>query len=131
MNLLIDTHIFLWLLFKPQKIAKRTIKLLESPENNVFLSDISLWEISLKYSIGKLSLDGVVPEQLAPLAETMGIQSLPLSTESASSFHKLPRLKHKDPFDRMLIWQAIEGKYSLVSNDGNFAEYEQFGLTLA
>lgn len=131
MNLLIDTHIFLWLLFNPQKIDKRYTKLLEAPENSIFLSDISLWEISLKCSIGKLSLNGVTPEQLPPLAKTMGIQSLSLSTESACSFHQLPRLKHKDPFDRMLIWQAIEGKYSLVSNDGSFVEYEQFGLTLA
>ena len=130
MNILIDTHIFLWLLFNPQKAAKRFIKLLEAPENTIYLSDISLWEMSLKYSIGKLLLDGVTPEQLAPLANIMGIQSLSLKSETASSFHQLPRLKHKDPFDRMLIWQAIERNYSLISNDGSFTEYEPFGLSL-
>jgi PIN domain nuclease of toxin-antitoxin system len=131
MNLLIDTHIFLWLLFNPQKIANKHIRLLEAPENSLFMSDISLWEISLKYSIGKLSLEGVTPDKLALLAKNMGIRFLPLNTKSASSFHQLPRLKHKDPFDQMIIWQAIEGEYSLVSNDGSFAEYEQFGLILA
>ena len=130
MNLLIDTHIFLWLLFDPGNISPSQISLLEQPENAVYLSDISLWEISLKYSIGKLSLEGVTPDKLPSLAEQMGISFLSLNTKTAASFHHLPKLKHKDPFDRMIIWQAIEGDYSLVSNDASFAEYKRLGLLL-
>ena len=130
MNLLIDTHIFLWLLFNPKKISNHHLELLEQPENSVFLSDISLWEISLKYSIGKLSLKGVSPDQLLPLAKEMGIDSLALNAKTASSFHQLPRSSHKDPFDRMLIWQAIENKYSLVSTDSSFVDYRELGLLL-
>ena len=130
MNLLIDTHIFLWLLFNPEKISNSHLKLLEQPENSIYLSDISLWEISLKFSIGKISLEGVVPDNLPMLANKMGINSLALDSKIASSFHKLPKLAHKDPFDRMLIWQAIENSYQLVSNDSSFIEYEKFGLEL-
>jgi len=130
MNCLIDTHIFLWLLFDPGKISASQISLLEQPENTVYLSDISLWEISLKHSIGKLTLEGTTPDKLPSIAEQMGISFLSLNTKSAAAFHQLPKLKHKDPFDRMIIWQAIEGNYSLVSNDASFAEYRQHGLIL-
>jgi len=130
MNLLIDTHIFLWLLFDPAKISPSQTSLLEQPENTAYLSDISLWEISLKYSIGKLSLEGVTPDKLPSMAEQMGISLLSLNSKSAASFHQLPKIKHKDPFDRMIIWQAIESDYVLVSNDSSFTEYKQYGLSL-
>lgn len=131
MNYLIDTHIFLWLLFDPKKISSTQMFLLEQPENSIYLSDISLWEISLKYSIGKLSLDGITPDKLPSLAKQMGISLLPLNSQSAASFHQLAKLKHKDPFDRMIIWQAIEEDCILISNDSSFAEYESLGLKLA
>ncbi len=130
MKILIDTHIFLWLLFNPEKISRKQLDILEQQENEVFLSNISLWEISLKYSIGRLSLEGVTPNELPTLAQEMDINFLPPDAKIASSFHQLPKLKNKDLFDRMIIWQAIGGNYHLISNDGSFSEYQIFGLKL-
>ncbi|MDH5434519.1 MAG: type II toxin-antitoxin system VapC family toxin [Gammaproteobacteria bacterium] len=130
MRLLIDTHIFLWLIFSPTKISRHILDILEDPYNEVCLSSISLWEISLKYSLGRLSLSDAKPEDFPELASKMGINCIPLDAQVSSSFHNLPRLEHKDPFDRMLVWQAITGDYNLVSMDGDMSKYESYGLKL-
>ncbi|MBW1894393.1 MAG: PIN domain-containing protein, partial [Deltaproteobacteria bacterium] len=61
-------------------------------------------------------------------AAQMNLEILPITAAEASSFHKLPRLSHKDPFDRIIIWQAIQRKMTLVSKDHNFKAYHKFGL---
>ena len=111
MNCLIDTHIFLCLLFDPNKISRHQLDILEQPDHSLYLSNLSLWELSLKYSIGRLRLEGIKSEELSSIAEKMGINFLSLNTKTAASFHKFPKLRHKEPFDRMIIWQAIKGDY--------------------
>jgi len=128
MNLLLDTHGFLWSLFAPEKLSRAAVREIKSPNNDVAVSVVTFWEISLKYALGKLKLAGVKPEELPDFAGQMNIEILPITAAEASSFHKLPRLSHKDPFDRIIIWQAIQRKMTLISKDRNFEIYRKFGL---
>ncbi len=128
MNLLLDTHVFLWSLFTPDKLSKAVVRKIKSPNNDVAVSVVTFWEISLKYALGKLELTGVKPEELPDFAAQMNLEILSIAAAEASSFHKLPRLSHKDPFDRIIIWQAIQRKMTLVSKDRDFKAYRKFGL---
>ena len=128
MNLLLDTHGFLWSLFTTDKLSKAVVREIKSPNNDVAVSVVTFWEISLKYALGKLELIGVKPEELPDFAAQMNLEILPITAAEASSFHKLPRLSHKDPFDRIIIWQAIQRKMTLVSKDRYFKAYRKFGL---
>ena len=128
MNLLLDTHGFLWSLFTPEKLSKTVIHEIKSPNNDMAVSVVTFWEISLKYALGKIELTGVKPEELPDFADQMNLEILPITAAEASSFHRLPRLSHKDPFDRIIIWQAIQRKMTLVSKDRDFKTYRKFGL---
>ena len=90
----------------------------------------SLWEISLKFGIGKLEIGDVRPEDLPGAARETGFKVIDLSPDDAASFHRLPRLAHKDPFDRMLVRQAIRGKLTLISRDRQMEAYRQWGLEI-
>lgn len=130
MRYLIDTHIFLWSLFSPQKISRPIAIIIEEPGNRIFVSTITFWEIALKFSLNKLELEGITPDALPEFANKMNYESLSLSAEDAASFYHLPRISHKDPFDRMIIWQAIREKMVLISNDSKISVYEEYGLKL-
>ena len=130
MKYLLDTHTLLWAVFEPDKLTKKVEKLIQDPTNQVFVSVISFWEISLKFNIGKLELINTSPETLPEIAEEMGIEILDVKSDEAASFYKLPRLAHKDPFDRMVIWQAILRKMMFISSDREFRQYRQYGLRL-
>lgn len=128
MNYLVDTHIFLWSLLSSKKISKRVKNILLNPELTKYVSTITFWEISLKFSIGKINLSGVLPDKLPSFAKDAGFDILDLDSDTASSFFKLPRLKNKDPFDRMLAWQAITKDCQLVTKDADFNTYKNLGL---
>ena len=128
MNYLIDTHTFLWTLFEPKKLSKSVTEVILSQENDIAVSVITFWEISLKYSIGKLELYNIGPEDIPNYAEQMDVNILSINSFKAVSFYKLPRLKHKDPFDRLIIWQAIQRNIVILSKDRTFKDYHKFGL---
>ena len=128
MNILLDTHVFLWSLFSPDKLSEAVIRKIKSPNNDVAVSVVTFWEISLKYALGKLELTGVKPEELPDFAAQMNLEILLITASEASTVHKLSRLSHKDPFDRIIIWQAIQRKMTLVSKDRDFKGYHKFGL---
>ena len=128
-NFLIDTHILLWLFFSPEKLQKTTLEKLEDPKNVISVSSISFWEISLKYRLGKLGLHGVLPNELPDLATQMGLHIENITPDEFANFYKLPLMKdHKDPFDRMIIWQCISQKMVFISHDSKLDEYTRFGL---
>ncbi|MDF7800443.1 type II toxin-antitoxin system VapC family toxin [Pontiellaceae bacterium B1224] len=129
MKLLLDTHVLLWALMEPSKLSTKAKVALLDPENECFISAISLWEISMKHALGKLELSGVKPEELIAKIKQMGMDLMALSPITAVGFHNIPR-KHGDPFDRMLIHQAISDDFYLVSADRVFPEYEELGLKL-
>ena len=128
MNYLLDTHTYLWAAFSPSKLSAKAKKAIRSPENRICLSTISLWEISLKFSLGKIELKNCTPDDMPGIAAQMGIDIIQPTAEETASFHKLPNVKHKDPFDRMIIWQAIQQQLALISKDADFPEYKKSGL---
>jgi PIN domain nuclease of toxin-antitoxin system len=130
MNYLIDTHIFLWSLFSPQKISKPAAQTIRKSENRIFVSSATFWEIALKYALKKLELKGITPDELPEFAEQMDFETLNLNADDAASFHNLPRIAHRDPFDRMIIWQAIREKMILISKDKEIHVYQEFGLKI-
>ena len=130
MRYLLDTHCLLWAIFSPEKLNKSAREKIKAAENDIFVSVVSFWEISLKYTLRKLELRNSSPEDLPEVTQKMGIEVLPINPHEAASFHKLPRLAHKDPFDRLIIWQAIQRKLTLISSDREFIQYQRFGLKL-
>ena len=91
---------------------------------------ITFWEISLKFSLGKISLTGFLPDELPSVAKETGFEILNLDKDTVSTFYKLPRVGNKDPFDRMLAWQAICNGFHLLTYDKVFAEYKDYGLKI-
>lgn len=130
MNYLLDTHVLLWAIFDSGKLSPRIKSLLLNPENTIYVSLISFWEISLKYSLGKLELDDIMPDAIPGFSREAGFKTLALSEDDVASFYNLPRLAHKDPFDRLIIWQAINNDLTLISKDEKLSDYEEFGLTI-
>ena len=131
MNCLLDTHTFLWTLFTPEKLSRKTAALIRDPGNTVAVSVVPFWEISLKHALGKLELRNVLPDDFPDLARQMDCEILPVDAGEAASFYRLPRVEHKDPFDRLIIWQAINRKLTLVSKDTKFTAYRDMGLKVA
>ncbi|WP_025145668.1 type II toxin-antitoxin system VapC family toxin [Pedobacter jeongneungensis] len=125
---LLDTHVFLWTIIDTKKISEQAFSIIENNENTINVSAISLWEISLKYALGKLNLIGLKPHELTSQAKDLGFDLMPVSPELAASHYKLNAIWHKDPFDRMLIWQAIQNDITLISKDENINKYQSAGL---
>ena len=130
MNYLVDTHVFLWSLLSSKKISKKAKDILLDPEQTKYVSSITFWEISLKFSLGKIDLKGILPDKLPNIAIDAGFELVNLDALTASTFHKLPKIKHKDPFDRMLAWQAINQECFLLTSDKDLARYKDYGLKI-
>lgn len=130
MSYLLDTHTLLWTLFEPKRLGSKAAACLKSPDVDVAVSVVSFWEISLKLATGKLQLVNATPDDFPDLTRRTGLAIIPLADTEAASFHRLPRLAHKDPFGRLLIWQAISRQLTLVSRDQSFAAYQEHGLKL-
>ena len=128
MNYLLDTHVLLWALFDDEKLSDRARAEISNTNNRILVSIISYWEISLKYGIGKLELKGIAPEELLQVAHEIGFETLNISEKEVAAFYKLPKIKHKDPFDRLIIWQAINRQVTLISKDRSVRKYKEFGL---
>jgi PIN domain nuclease of toxin-antitoxin system len=121
---LLDTHALIWAALKPQKLSTTARRLLEYP-----VSAVSFWEISLKHVAGKLDLIGIAPEDFPQTAREMGFEALGLDAETAARFNFLPReMVNRDPFDRMLAWQAICHDLTLVTRDREFHSKMSHGL---
>ena len=128
MNYLLDTHAFLWAAFSPNKLSAKARNEIRSAENQVCISIVSFWEISLKYTLGKIELSNCTPADMPDIATQMGFEIIQLGAQETASFYQLPKIAHKDPFDRVIIWQAIQQQRILVSKDVNFPGHQQFGL---
>ena len=128
MNYLLDTHTFLWALSSVDKLSKKAVETIKNPKNEIFVSAVTLWEISIKVRLNKLNLDTIHPDELINLAERMEFQLISLSPEEASSYYKLSEDTHSDPFDRMLIWQSISRNMTLISKDREFSKFSSYGL---
>ncbi|MBA2737933.1 MAG: type II toxin-antitoxin system VapC family toxin [Pyrinomonadaceae bacterium] len=122
MNLLLDTHIFLWFISGDARLPILFQKEIQEPGNNVFLSVASIWEIIIKYNLGKLPLPQS-PEIYIPRRWRIHrIKSLPITEASLKNLVSLPDL-HRDPFDRILISQALSGNLTIVTVDPAIKNY--------
>lgn len=128
MNCLLDTHAFLWAAFDPRQLSRTAAQAIQAPENDVFVSAVSFWEVFLKHGLGKIELKGVAPEDLPGVARRSGFEVLSLEADEAASSGWLPREAHKDPFDRALVHQAICRHLTLVSVDADLDVYLPRGL---
>lgn len=128
MNLLLDTHTFLWAVSEPERLPKKARQAIEDKSNQTFVSAIALWEITIKVRIGKLDLGW--DDDLITAAMNAGMDLLPLTPEEAATYGDLSEQNHNDPFDRMLIWQAISRRLTIVSGDPEFKKFKRDGLKL-
>ena len=117
---LIDTHLLLWALAWPSKLPPKARQRIESSE--IFASAASIWEISIKSALGKLSAD---PAEVLSVIEPAGFDLLCITGEHAAHVARLPHI-HKDPFDRLLVAQAWVGRMILLTDDEAMAGYGGF-----
>ena len=119
MQLLLDTHALIWWLSNDSTISGKAKKAIADPDNIVFVSAASAWEIAIKKSLGKLQ----APDDLSVQIEEKRFTSLAISINHALMIEKLP-LHHQDPFDRILIAQAISENLIIITRDRKFKAYE-------
>ncbi len=121
MKLLLDTHILLWAAGHPNRLTAETRSLLNDPQNDLLFSAASIWELVIKRGLGRTDFH-VDIRMLRQGLLTSGYIELPITGSHAQSVELLPPL-HKDPFDRILIAQAIAEGITLVTNDAQVAQY--------
>ncbi len=132
MSYLVDTHYLLWSLIDPSQIKKHAIEILTNTQTIKYMSKISLWEITLKYSLGKLKLEGTTPEEILSASLESGYKILDISEDDIVTSHLLPFIEnHRDPFDRLLVWQCIRNDIVLVTADVRLKGYKPHGLKIA
>ena len=122
MRYLLDTHTLLWFIADDRRLSDNARELIESQSNDIFISTASLWEIAIKVNIGKLVLDKpfeqVFPEEL----RLNNIEILDITVDSLIKLTTLP-YHHRDPFDRLIIAQALVGYFPIIGVDENFDTY--------
>jgi len=118
MNIIIDTHIFIWLLKNPEKLSAKHTRLLKSP-HTFYLSSISIAEMMIKANIGKL----IVDYDPVDMALRSGLNLLDYTAHDAHQLKNLP-LHHKDPFDRMIIAQSLCQSMPIITSDSKFTYYK-------
>jgi len=130
MKYLLDTHIFLWATGQSKRLPSSVAATISDLKNDVFVSAVSFWEIAIKVRTGKLDIGKNKPGELPTRALDMGFLLLGLLPEETATMGQLAEDTHFDPFDRMLIWQAISRKMILVSGDPEFSRFVPDGLRL-
>ncbi len=122
MKLLLDTHSFLWFISGDERLPAATRDLIRAPEQDVWLSVASVWEIVVKQQLGRLPLPADAWAYATAQRDRHGVDALPLDEAALAHLSKLPAV-HRDPFDRILICQAIEHDLLLVTDDELVRKY--------
>ena len=123
MKILLDTHCWLWMQVSPAKLSDEARALVEDPDNELFLSAASSWEISIKHALGRLPLPQPPAEYVPRALQRQGVAGLPIEHRHALQVSNLPR-HHGDPFDRLLIAQAQLENLTLMTADRQMEAYE-------
>jgi PIN domain nuclease of toxin-antitoxin system len=123
MNLLLDTHAYLWFIAGDQRLSTTVREAIESPENLKIVSVASLWEITVKHSLGKLTLKTGLEKVLSSHIVDNGFDLLSVETGHLLELSQLP-MHHRDPFDRLLIAQCKSDSLTLCSVDRAFSDYD-------
>lgn len=122
MRCLLDTCTFLWIIADANELSPTAREMFTNPANEILLSAVSIWELSVKHALGTLPLPSVFDRFVVEQRERHGMAALPLDERAVLHLHKLPAL-HRDPFDRMLICQAIEHDCLLLTPDPLITQY--------
>ena len=122
MKVLLDTHIFIWWTSDPRKLSKQALALCEDTTNTLIVSVVSIWEMQIKFQLGKLTLNLPLTDLIAAQQQTNDVLIMPVELKHVLALHVLPT-HHKDPFDRLLIAQAITEQASILTTDRVFAAY--------
>lgn len=121
MNFLLDTHVALWAITDSPKLAKKARELIESPKSSVWISAATIWEIAIKHSLGRREMPVSSQDALRYFRES-GYWFLPIEPEHAVAVEDLPA-HHADPFDRILVAQALVEPMRLITHDPMVARY--------
>jgi len=121
MKYLLDTHALIWFAEADIQLSPKAKIAIELPTNSVFVSKVCLWEMAIKFSIGKLAISKSLSEVIQQI-ESAGIELLPLEVSHILLVESMPYV-HRDPFDRMMIAQALREGMTLVSNEAIFDQY--------
>jgi len=122
MRLLLDTCTFLWIASGDPALSDSARTLFSDPANEVYLSSVSGWEIAVKHRLGKLQLPEPPARYVPDARRRHGVEPLPLSEEAVLLVDRLPDI-HRDPFDRMLVCQALAGGFQILTPDPDIARY--------
>ncbi len=122
MRLLLDTHAFIWWFGAQDKLSTHVLNLCQDPDNNLFLSITSIWEMQIKLQLGKLTLAKSLGAVIEDEQRVNQLEIMAIALEHVLALEKLP-LYHKDPFDRLLIAQAIAEDVTLISGDHQLTRY--------
>jgi PIN domain nuclease of toxin-antitoxin system len=122
MRLLIDTHVFLWYITADPRLPAPFLAAIREPTNEAYLSVASIWEAVIKHGSGKLPLPGPPAEYLPQQRDAHGIATLPIDEGAMTHLAGLPAL-HRDPFDRLLIAQALQHGLTIATVDADVAAY--------
>ncbi len=123
MKLLLDTHTFIWWRDNPENLSAKAYEAISSTENEIYMSAIVFWEIQIKRAIRKMEVKGSLDDAIRAEREANGFRVLSVDLEHALNIENLP-LIHGDPFDRMLISQAMVEDMTVVTADPKFSEYD-------
>ncbi|MEO6232330.1 MAG: type II toxin-antitoxin system VapC family toxin [Ferruginibacter sp.] len=122
MNYLLDTHALIWFLNGDKELSSKARKAIESPEAINFVSIVSLWEIAIKVSLDKLDLKTPF-EKIGEEISNNNFEMVPITFQDTLILSSLP-FHHRDPFDRLLIAQGINNKFTIISKDQHFNSYK-------
>ena len=126
MDYLLDTHTFLWFINGDTQLSKKAKEAIVNPDAIKYISIASLWEIAIKVNLGKLSLE-IPYSDLRQQVTDNGFEILPITFSHTTELVSL-ELHHRDPFDRIIIAQALSERLILISKDGNFEKYVQLKM---
>jgi len=123
MNLLLDTHAFIWWDDDYGRLPVHLLSLLQNPEHTIYLSVVSIWEMQIKIQLGKLKFDLPLPQKIREHQKRNNMQLLTITTDQIFALDNLPN-HHRDPFDRLLIAQAQTENLTLVTRDSRIHQYD-------
>lgn len=123
MNILLDTHVFIWLDTQPEKLSKTAFDLCRDESNQMYLSMASIWEMQIKNQLGKLSFDVSIAEMVRIQQQDNELQILEIQLEHIYRLSDLSK-HHNDPFDRLLLSQSLEENMPIISADTKFEQYD-------
>lgn len=122
-KILLDTHCWLWMTASPERFSPRALHQIEAAETELYLSAASAWEIGVKYALGKLRLPVRPAEYVARYLRETRTTSLPITSDHGAHVADLPS-HHRDPFDRLLIAQAMLERLPILTADPQFRKYD-------